>query len=262
MRRIESKSNPLVVNTGKLNDRKYRTQSETFFFEGAHLLEEYLRFGFVPETVFVCDGADEKYASLLSRIPEDRLCSVPGFVFEKLSTEQAPQGLLTVSKFLPCIKRVEDGKDIPGKILFLESVRDNGNVGTVIRTAAALGWHCVLSPDCADVYAVKTVRASMGTLFSGAVSVCEDALSFVSSLKKEGRRVFGAALGEHPMLLGKFELQNNDCFVVGNEGQGISKALLETCDAPVLIPMTGNAESLNASIAASVIMWEGARNAL
>ena len=262
MKRIESRSNPLIVNTGKLTERKHRLASGKFFFEGAHLMEEYLRFGFVPETVFVCDGAEQKYAALLSRIPEERLCSVPAFVFEKLSTEQAPQGLLTVSAFLPCVKTVSDGTELDGKILFLESVRDNGNVGTVIRTAAALGWNCVLSPDCADVYASKTVRATMGTLFSGCVSVCKESVSFVTALRANGRRVFGAALGEHQLLLGSFALQNDDCFIVGNEGQGISRELLSLCDNAVLIPMTAKAESLNASIAASVIMWEGARNDL
>ena len=262
MKRIESRSNPLIVNTGKLSERKHRLASGKFFFEGAHLLEEYLRFGFVPDTVFVCDGAEQKYAGLLSRVHDERLCSVPAFVFEKLSTEQAPQGLLTVSAFLPCVKTVSDGRELSGKILLLQSVRDNGNVGTVIRTAAALGWNCVLTPDCADVYASKTVRATMGTLFSGCVSVCRDPVSFVNALRGSGRRVFGAALGEKQKMLGAFDLQNDDCFIVGNEGQGISKELLSVCDHAVLIPMTGKAESLNASVAAAVIMWEGARNDL
>lgn len=262
MKRIESRNNPLIVNTGKLANRKHRLESGKFFFEGAHLLEEYLRFGFVPDTVFVCDGADEKYSELLSRIPEDRICSVPLSVFEKISTEQAPQGLLTVSEFLPCVKRYEED-DVPdGKILLLQSVRDNGNVGTVIRTAAAFGWNCVLTQDCADVYASKTVRATMGTLFSGTVSVCADPIQFVRALRHNGRRVFGAALGERQLCLGSFDLKQDDCFIVGNEGRGISPELLSACDSAVLIPMTGKAESLNASVAASVIMWEGARDEL
>ncbi len=252
----------MIVNTAKLSDRKHRLASGTFFFEGAHLLEEYLRFGYLPEAVFVCDGAEVKYGKLLEKIPEDRLVSVSASVFEKLSTEQAPEGLLTVSAFLPCIGQIDSGKAIDGQILLLESVRDNGNVGTVIRTAAALGWHCVLTSDCADVYATKTVRASMGTVFSGAVSVCGNTSDFVRDLQSSGRRVFAASLGERQMRLGEFEIRSDDCFSVGNEGQGISKELLALADSAVLIPMTGRAESLNASIAASVIMWEGARNDL
>ena len=260
MKRIESRNNPLVVRVGKLSSRKHREEEKLFFFEGAHLLEEYLRFGNVPHTVFVTDGALAKYAGLLSTLPEDVLCSVPDHVFEKLSTEQAPQGILTLSSYLEQVKEVTDASHVPGQVLLLESLRDNGNVGTVLRTAAALGWSVVLSADCADVYAPKTVRATMGALFSRNTYLCKDPVSFVSSFKGTGRKTYAAALSEKSRLLGQFPVGNEDLFVIGNEGQGISEALLSACDSCVLIPMTDAAESLNASIAAAVIMWEGVRN--
>ena len=259
MRRIESRSNPLIVAVGKLSARKYREETRTFFFEGAHLLEEYLRFGHTPRTVFVMDGAEQKYADLLSRLPDSVCVSVPESVFSKLSTEQAPQGILTVSDYLENVQNVMHADDTPHRVLLLQSVRDNGNVGTVIRTAAALNWTVVLSQDCADVYASKTVRATMGALFARTVCVCADPVSYVKSFAGVGRRTFAAALGNQSCLLGQLALQRDDLFAVGNEGQGISRELLDACAQTVLIPMTDGAESLNASIASAVIMWEGAR---
>ena len=259
MKRIESRNNPTVVQTSKLSSRKYREETRSFFFEGAHLLEEYLRFGLVPKTVFVRDGAEETYASLLRQVPEDALVSVPEHVFSKLSTEQAPQGILTVSPYLSCVRRVSSASETPGRVLFLASVRDAGNVGTVIRTAASLGWTVVLSADCADPYSAKTVRASMGALFSGVVCICEDPLSYIRSFSASERRVFAASLGEREKTLGRFPLRRDDCFVIGNEGQGVDPVLLEVCGEAVIIPMTGKTESLNAAIAAAIIMWEGAR---
>ena len=259
MKRIASRSNPAVVQTGKLSLRKYREETRTFFFEGAHLLEEYLRFGHRPKTVFVRDGAETTYAELLRRVPENALCGVPESVFSKLSTEQSPQGLLTVSGYLDCVRTVSRAAETPGRVLFLSSVRDAGNVGTVIRTASSLGWTAVLSPDCADVYAAKTVRASMGALFAGDTAVCADPETFLRSFDASSRRVFAASLGEREVRLGEFDLRADDCFVVGNEGQGIPPELLAACPHSVVIPMTGRTESLNAAVAAAIIMWEGVR---
>lgn len=260
MRRIDSKSNPFVIRVGKLSSRKHREEEKLFFFEGVHLLEEYLRFGHTPHTVFVTEASLARYGDLFGKLPEDALCLVPDHVFDKLSTEQAPQGILTVSPYLSCIREVTEASQIPGRTLLLQSVRDNGNVGTVLRTAAALGWSVVLTSDCADVYASKTVRASMGALFSRNTYLCKDPLSLVASLRRSGRRTYAAALGEKSCLLGQFALGEDDLFIIGNEGQGISPELISACDSAVLIPMTDGAESLNASIAAAVIMWEGVRS--
>lgn len=260
MRRIESRSNPLIISVGKLSARKYREENRQFFFEGAHLLEEYLRHGHQPRIVFVMDGVERKYSALLARIMPEVLCSVPETVFTKLSTEHAPQGIFTVSDYLPNVKTVAHAQETPGRVLLLQSVRDNGNVGTVIRTAAAFGWSVVLSSDCADVYASKTVRATMGTLFSCGVFVCRDPVSYVKTFRNAERRSFAAALETNSRLLGQFELQEDDLFVIGNEGQGITPELIGVCDSTVRIPMTDAAESLNASIASAVIMWEGAKN--
>lgn len=257
--RIASRGNPVIVQTAKLSSRKNREETSAFFFEGVHLLEEYLRFGWTPERVFVREDRVGDCLPLLQRVPPETVTVVPEPVFEKLCTEQAPQGILTVSRYLPCIPEIDSPSEIPGRTILLESVRDNGNVGTVIRTAAALGWTCVLSSDCADVYSPKTVRASMGTLFAGGTAVCRDLEGLVRKLRESGRRVWAAALEEGGETLGRFEFREDDCFIVGNEGQGISEKLLKAAGRTVRIPMTDKAESLNAASAAAVLMWEGSR---
>ncbi|MBQ3934558.1 MAG: RNA methyltransferase [Clostridia bacterium] len=258
-KRIASRGNPMIVQTAKLSSRKFREETSTFFFEGVHLLEEYLRFGWTPKCVFVLEEKEEQFEELLKDLPQDAVISVPEHVFRKICTEQAPQGVLTVSPFLPCVRSVNKASEVPGRLLLLESVRDNGNVGTVIRTASALGWTCVLSSDCADIYSPKTVRASMGTVFSGAAAVCGDLVSLTEDLKSNGRTVMAAALCDGGETLGAVPVGPDDCFLVGNEGQGISPELISAAGRTVRIPMTGNAESLNAAVAAAVLMWEGAR---
>jgi TrmH family RNA methyltransferase len=158
-----------------------------------------------------------------------------------------------------------------GPVILLESVRDPGNVGTVIRTAAALGMaHIILSNDCADLYHPRTVRAAMGPLFSMPVTRVDDLAGTVRLLRAEGWVVNAAALDDHAERLGEVDLSlpaggesacrpgvtDRICALIGNEGHGLSRAVIEACDRTVYIPMEADAESLNAGAAAALVMWE------
>lgn len=145
--------------------------------------------------------------------------------------------------------------------MLCESLRDPGNVGTVIRTAYAFGIDLlILSGDCADLYNAKTLRGSMGTLFSQRILRTDDLADTITLLQSKGRRVYAAALDENALQLGSFAFDKRDCAVIGNEGHGLSPRVLQVCSEKVYIPMAGDAESLNASVAASVLMWEMCRN--
>ena len=148
-----------------------------------------------------------------------------------------------------------------GRVLLCESLRDPGNVGTVIRTAFAFGidW-LILSGDCADLYNPKVLRGAMGTLFSQRILRVDDLAGAVTLMRQQGRHVYAAALDDSAMQLGSFAFGKADSAVIGNEGHGLSEGVLRACDASVYIPMAGDAESLNASVAASVLMWEMCRN--
>lgn len=256
MKVITSRNNERIKEIVRLRDRKARTQSGLFFIEGIHLAEEYVRHCGIPCEVYFTEKAYEAYSGFFSALPEDIKYSVSDSVFEKISTESAPQGVLCVCKALPFPAETPEG----GSILFLESVRDAGNLGTIIRTAVSLGVKgIVLSPDCADIYNPKTLRASMGAVFAANIFMPADFHAAIVSAKKYGK-VYATALHENSLELGRFGIAKTDSFIIGNEGQGISETVKALADNTVIIPMTGKTESLNAAAAASIIIWEMTRS--
>lgn len=143
-------------------------------------------------------------------------------------------------------------------VIVLEGVQDPGNVGTVIRTANALGMDTVvLTGACADLYSPKTVRAAMGALFRQPVLTCtQDEL--VQLLNANGLKLYSAALTDTAQDLRRVPL-SPAAVAIGSEGRGLSAQLLSQCDGQIIIPMQPGAESLNAAVAAAVVMWEIAR---
>lgn len=263
---ITSRANPLVVSLGKLSAGKHRAEQGLFLAEGVKLSEEAAG---LPEVRYVLiqsdDGtADERALAAASRVSASaRVLVLPSNVFDKITTEHAPQGIITVLAPLQRLHRVvntytpDDLRALCGKrILAVDSVQDPGNLGTMIRTAAAFGYTRVLLGGCADIYHPKTVRASMGALFRMEIDACGDLAGQLAELQKAGHRVVSAALAERSLTLGRDELSPCDCIVIGNEGHGVSDEVLRVSDAVMRIPMAPGAESLNAAGAAAVLMWE------
>jgi TrmH family RNA methyltransferase len=143
-------------------------------------------------------------------------------------------------------------------VLVLEGVQDPGNVGTILRTADAFSINCVvLLEGCADVYAPKTVRSTMGAVFRQ--FICELPLEELPAFcRNRGLKLYGAALSDRAKDVRTLPLRNA-AVCVGSEGRGLSRELLGLCDGEVIIPMRGPAESLNAAVAAAVLMWEMTR---
>lgn len=268
IKRIESRNNPTIKNITALRDRKARESERLFYFEGVHLLEEYLRAGYRPKSLFLREDVRDKYIWLAENA-ECEIYEVTESVYSKLSEEKAPQGIFTVAEFLPNLHYarnenalIEAAGVLKGNSIMLVDMQDNGNVGTVIRTAAALDCKVLLCGNCADVYSPKTVRATMGALFTNEVYICPDTLNAISALQDNKIRVIASALDERAQRLGEYEINENDCFAVGNEGKGLPKAVIEKCDMTCYIPMTEKTESLNAASAASVLLWEAKRGKL
>ncbi len=265
VRRIESRNNPTIKNITALRDRREREEKRLFYFEGVHLLEEYLKAGNRPKMLFVREDAACKYSSLL-KSADCEVYEVTSSVYDKLTEEKAPQGIFTVAEYPNNVKLFEKddsyselSQSFVGTAIMLVDLQDNGNVGTVIRTAAALDCAVLLCGACADVCSSKTVRATMGALFTGEIFVCPDALGAVDALKKGGRRVIAAALSENAHTLGDFAIEGSDVFAVGNEGRGLPQAVIDSCSMTAIIPMSGKTESLNAAIASAVLLWEAKR---
>ena len=142
-------------------------------------------------------------------------------------------------------------------VLILDGIRDPGNVGTILRTAAAFGCDTViLSSDCAEVYNPKTVRAGMGAVFRQKTVTVTDLAGTVRGLINDGKKVYCATLDETSVNLLALPQKENRCFVIGNEGNGIRTEIIKASSGSVIIPMQPGAESLNAAAAATVLLWE------
>lgn len=254
--RITSRKNQTVIDASKLVDRRRREETGTFTLEGIKLFCEAVRAGVKIRALFVTDSALEKYGTEIEKASCDRVYSVTDEVYAKLSTESAPQGVFAV-----CDQFTAPAREIHGTpfSLVLDGVADPGNLGTIIRCADALGAECVyIGDDGADVFGPKTVRAAMGSIFRVSAERC-DAVSAVNRLRGEGYKVYAAMLDERAVDVRRADISGKVAFVIGNEGHGVSDNVAAACDGSIIIPMTKGIESLNAAVAASLLMWEAAR---
>lgn len=265
---ITSSQNKYVSLARALSDRKQRQRSSLYRFDGVKLTCEAvvkdvkIDFLLISESAYdsVRSRALELYSVEIDSL-ECRIIVVSDAVFERISEENSPEGVICVAKY-----DTERHRDISSleisiadgeRVLVLESVRDPGNVGAIMRTAAAFSVdRVILGRDCADIYNSKTLRASMGSVFSMKIDRVDSVPCAIRRLRCLGRRVFAAALDANATRLGETEFLRGDCVVIGNEGHGLSKMAIEACDATVYIPMADGIESLNAAVAASVLMWE------
>ena len=264
---ITSRQNSLLVLAEKLCDRKHRRREGLFRFDGRKLFCEALTSRVPLFAVLVCESTAPEIFALAADFawdPSSRVAVLPDSLFSRVSEEKSPEGVICIAKCLDKIhkivtidKRTEVLSALSGeRLLLLESVRDPGNLGTIIRSARAFGVDTLmLSADCADIYHQRAIRAAMGTLFTQKILLAEDLIGVVEELAKT-RRVFAAALDARAERLGAVSLRATDVAVIGNEGHGISAPLLDACTDRLYIPMEAGVESLNAGIAASVLLWE------
>ena len=261
---ITSRTNSTIVKIAKLSNKKYRNEENLFVCDGIKLLNEAMDFGAKIRYIIVKNDANFD-ADLINKIKKcgengTNILCVNDQVFEKITDENAPQGVIAVCEFLKEKQRfstIVENINSSEKIIMLESVRDPGNIGTIIRNAAAFGIdRLILSSDCADIYSQKVIRAAMGAIFKVRIDIVDDFVSTIKSLKKCGKRILSATLGKNSLILGKIELSSSDVIIVGNEGHGISNEAIEASDETIFIPMCKNTESLNAATASSIFMWE------
>ena len=252
MEMITSRTNALCTHLRKLGtSAAYRRQNGEFLCDSPKLLEEVLLHGGDLHTVVCTEQA------ALPVIPAGiRLVQVPGDVMKSVSPAQTPQGVLAVCG-MP--QRPLPEKLAGKRYVVLDGVQDPGNVGTVLRTADAFRADGMfLVNACADLYNPKTVRATMGAVFRCPVWSCS-----VEQLRElltgSGLPLYGAALRSDTVDARTVDY-TRCAIAIGSEGKGLSREMLEVCDQTILIPMSDHCESLNAAIAASVLLWEAARN--
>ena len=245
METVTSRKNALIRHFRSLaSERAYRNKAGEFVCDGVKQLREALSFGAEITRVLTT-------AATVQEIPPHLSVSlVDAELLRYVSPlENSPGPVFSVRMNASALP------ENPERVLVLENVQDPGNVGTVLRTASAFGIDLViLCGDCADPYNPKTVRSTMGATFRQRF-VLMDRDELTERLRGWGLPLYGAALSERARDIGCYDLSR--CAVaVGNEGHGLSAALLAACQGELLIPMMPDSESLNAAMAAGVIMWE------
>ena len=251
MELITSSSNPRFRLWKSLADKKGRDSTGLFIAEGFHMAEEALSSPFTAEAVLIRNGV-----SLPFPVRDD----VPSFclperLFNSLSDTKTPQGVAVVlrKQLLPCAD---------GLLVALDGLQDPGNVGTILRTADAAGFKgAILSCDTADVFSPKVLRATMGSIFRLGISRPVSLADTLKELIFRGYAVISSQLDGDPFF-SRDPLPNNVVLVIGNEGNGVSSDVRAAATHRLALPMRGGAESLNASVAAGIMMYDLARELL
>lgn len=240
---ITSRQNVRVKTWKKLHTAKGRKKTKTFLVEGFHLIEEAWKSNWEISEIIIRNGTEipSFYTSFPNYVVTDD-------VFAELAQTQTPQGVIAIvhKKAPDCLT----GK----QLLLIDAVQDPGNLGTMIRTADAAGFSgIILGEGTVDLYNDKVIRATQGSIFH--ISIINDNLhKRIPKLKQSGFTIWATAL-ENATHYNKMEIPNKSALIIGNEGAGIQPDLINLADSIVTIPIYGQAESLNASIAAGILMY-------
>ena len=249
MEQISSRKNAYIRHVRQLAaDGAYRRERGEYLCDGMKTLREALSFGAKVSSILWKERAGE------GEYPHAAQYVCPAELFDYASPMVNSPGPLFTVAIRGCRKSAK-----LRSAMILEGVQDPGNVGTVIRTANAFGIDAViLTGGCADLYHPKTVRATMGAIFRQ--TVLEIEVQYLADfLREQGLPLYGAALAEDAQSIRGMDLRRT-ALAVGSEGRGLSAELLGICEKTILIPMRPDSESLNAAVAASVLMWEIVRN--
>ena len=244
MERITARKNPLLQQVRKLiSSRKERESTGLFVADGTKLLAEAVKWWPGLHTVILSDGVEVDVPAHV------RVVSVPKDVMESISPMQTPQGAL----FLCRLPEKKAFVPQPGMLL-LDGIQDPGNLGTILRTADALQIPVALLEGCADPYSHKVVRASMGAVFR-TIPMQTTWEQVKAACGQAGIPVAVTALSDRAEDIRRASL-GRMAVVIGSEGQGVRKEILESAQAELIIPMNPDCESLNAAIAAAIVMWQ------
>lgn len=247
VKKITSAQNEYIKKIAKLKDKKYREESGLFIAEGEHLVEMALLSDFSIEALIM---SDDYYENNKDKFSCD-IVVVPKELLLKISDAKTPQGVVAVLR-IPEIAN----DDLCGKFIYCDNLQDPGNVGTIIRTADAFSFSgVILSHNSADVFSPKVIRSSQGSLFNIKV-ITGKSIEYLKNAKEKGVFVTSTALYGECVDISDMKKCENQIFVIGNEGSGVSEEILKISDEITYIPMTGKAESLNAGVAASILMYE------
>ncbi|MDD3349441.1 MAG: RNA methyltransferase [Eubacteriales bacterium] len=268
MKRITSQDNPVWKQIKKLQRKKGRDAEASYLIEGFHLLEEALntetRLTMTLIRESLLEDEPEEMALLIERLESQgtKIFAAPNDGFDSVSDTETPQGILSVVKkreLSPDDFFLNQSHKGTGNVIVLDRLQDPGNVGTILRTADAAGFlGALIVKGSADVYGAKVVRAASGSLFRLPllfVDSPEDALSLLARFGKQTAAT--TPYGSQDYY--ECQIAENTAIVIGNEGAGVSESFLDKAKYRMKIPMESNVESLNAAVAAGILIFESTR---
>lgn len=254
---LTSKDNNNIKNTVKIKkSARYRKRSRLFIAEGLRVCYDAMLSNAEIEILFATEKAIEKNPEKFNELYKYSKKSfiVTEQIFSLISDTESPQGFLCVIKALDKISQFGTIKS-NGKLLALDNVQDPNNLGAILRSAEAFGIDgVVMSEDCCDIYSPKVVRGSMGAVFRIPFLICNSIASFLND--NTSLESFASVVDSSAKPITDVCFKSPCITVIGNEGNGLKKETIDACKNKITIPMNGKAESLNASIAASIIIWE------
>ncbi|MEG2372624.1 MAG: RNA methyltransferase [Hydrogenoanaerobacterium sp.] len=257
MEKITARENQNIKRVVRLiSSKKARDESGFFVAEGIKLCTEALAAGIRITELYCTAAALEKYKKELLLLCQnaEAVTEITDDISSKLAETVTPQGVFAVCA-TPQSKLLED--DLPqGHYIALEALQDPGNLGTVIRTADALGADgIILTAECPDIFSPKVLRSTMGSAFRVKICRTKNLAGLLHSCNKT-HATFAATLNEKAVSLRACSFAGSAIVAIGNEGNGLSQCVIDACSKSLIIDMKGGAESLNAAVAASIILWE------
>ncbi len=258
MQLITSKDNEIVKQIKKLGEKKYRDETNSYIIEGLKLVEEAIKEGAQIEKIIICEEstrASEISKNLMYEIAKYDCVYVTEKIFKTLTQVMNPQGIMAVIKKNIERPHIKYDEDI---IVALDDIQDPGNLGTILRTVDSIGLkQIIVSKGTADIYNPKVVRSSMGAIFRVEVIESQNLQEMLETIKKNGYEILVTSLEAKKSI---YDIKyNKNILVIGNEANGVSKEIQDIANKKIKIPMLGKTESLNASVATGIILYEYVR---
>ena len=261
MQIISSKDNELIKHIKKLKDKKHRDESNEYIIEGVKLIEEAVKENARIKKIIVCEDTTRTYeipTHIMYEIAKYECVYVTDKIFASITQVTNPQGIMAIIEKGDTDAQIDYTQDI---IVALDDVQDPGNLGTILRTVDSIGLNqIIVSKGTADAFNSKVVRSTMGAIFRVKIIEVENLPQAIKEMRRHHFKLMVTSLQTDNSI---YDIQfNKKIIVIGNESNGVSKEIQEMADEKAKIPMLGKTESLNASVAAGVVMYEYVRQKL
>ena len=261
MQTITSKDNELIKHIRKLKDKKYRDESNEYVVEGVKLVEEAVKENAKIKQIIVCEDTTRTYeipTHIMLEIAKYECISVSDKIFNIITQVTNPQGIMAIIEKNAQNAKIDYTQDI---IVVLDDVQDPGNLGTILRTVDSIGLNqIIVSKGTADAFNSKVVRSTMGAIFRIKIIEVENLAQAIKEMRKHHFKLMVTSLQTDNSI---YDIEfNKKIIVIGNESNGVSKEIQDMADEKAKIPMLGKTESLNASVAAGIVMYEYVRQKL